>query len=514
MIFIDTFWGLAADHGDFRKSAAADFFDGHFKEAFVDVARIAFGAGDRHLVAFDEAFGGVAAADDGGNAEFTRDDGGVAGAAAAVRDDGRGLLHHRFPVRVGHVRDEDVARLDAVHFGGGFDDAHRTLTDLLTDGAALNEEAALALQRVAQLHVGALLLGLHGFGTGLQDVDLAVDAVLAPFDVHRTSVVLFNDAGELGEFDHVFVGDREAAAGVGVDFDFAHRTARSARRVEFHLEELAAERLADDRILARFKHGLVHVEFVGVDGALHDHFAEAVGSRDEDHLIEARFGVEREHHARGPLIGAAHALNARGKGDFGVREALVDAVGNGTVVVERREDFLHAGEHLIDADHVEEGFLLAGERSVGQVFRGGRRANGHGNFFLAVLEPFVEFTDFAFELGGERSGFDPAANFGAGFGQGLHVVDVERFQTGVDSFFKSAFLEEDAESFGSRGKTVGNADAGFGELAQKFAKRCILTANAVHIGHAKLTKGKNVTTLYHLCPLCPHHSADGNTGVD
>ena len=197
-----------------------------------------------------------------------------------------------------------------------------------------------------------------------------------------------------------------------------------------------------------------------------------------------------------------------------MREALVDAVGNGTVVVERREDFLHAGEHLIDADHVEEGFLLAGERSVGQVFRGGRRANGHGNFFLAVLEPFVEFTDFAFELGGERSGFDPAANFGAGFGQGLHVVDVERFQTGVDSFFKSAFLEEDAESFGSRGKTVGNADAGFGELAQKFAKRCILTANAVHIGHAKLTKGKNVTTLYHLCPLCPHHSADGNTGVD
>ena len=79
---------------------------------------------------------------------------------------------------------------------------------------------------------------------------------------------------------------------------------------------------------------------------------------------------------------------------------------------------------------------------------------------------------------------------------------------------RKRFLQEDAERFGSRGKTVGNANAGFGELAQKFAKRCILTANAVHIGHAKLTKGKIVTTLYHLCPLCPHHSADGNTGVD
>jgi hypothetical protein len=38
---------------------------------------------------FRTQFGGVAAADDGRHAEFARDDGGVAGAPAAVGDDGR-----------------------------------------------------------------------------------------------------------------------------------------------------------------------------------------------------------------------------------------------------------------------------------------------------------------------------------------------------------------------------------------------------------------------------------------
>jgi hypothetical protein len=40
-----------------------------------------------------------------------------------------------------------------------------------------------------------LLLALHGFRARLQDVELAVGAVLAPFDVHRAAVVLLDDAG-------------------------------------------------------------------------------------------------------------------------------------------------------------------------------------------------------------------------------------------------------------------------------------------------------------------------------
>ena len=50
-----------------------------------------------------------------------------------------------------------------------------------------------------------------------------------------------------------------------------------------------------------------------------------------------------------------------------MREALVHAVADGAVVVERGEDLLHLVQHVLDADHVQEGLLLAGERGVGQV---------------------------------------------------------------------------------------------------------------------------------------------------
>ena len=488
---------------DFREGAALDFLNGHFLDAFVDVARVAFGAGHRHFVVFAEAFRGVAAADDGRDAEFAGDDGRVAGTTAAVRHDGGGLLHHRFPVGVGHVRDENVAGLNAIHFSGAVDDADRARADLLADGAALTEQAALGLERVAELHVGLVLLGLHRFRTGLKDVDLAVVAVLAPLDVHRTTVVLFNDAGEAGQFDHVFVGDGELAAVFGRDIDRADRAADGLVGFELHLDELGAERLADDRILAGIKDGLVDVELVGVHGALDHGFAEAVGGGDEDHLVEAGFGVEREHHAGGAAVGAAHALHAGGQGDFSVREALVDAVGDGAVVVEGGEDLLHVLEDGVDADDVEHRFLLTGEGGVGKVFSRGGRANGNGDFLLTVLEPFVEFADFLFELGRERSGFNPAADLGAGSGERLDVVDVKGGETLGNALLETAFLQEEAEGFGRGGETVRHADAGARELAEQFAERSVLAADAINVGHAKLTKGENVTTLYHAYPLKP-----------
>ena len=181
-------------------------------------------------------------------------------------------------------------------------------------------------------------------------------------------------------------------------------------------------------------------------------------------------------------------------------EALVNAVGDGAVVVERREHFLHAREHGVDADDVENRFLLTGERGVREVFGRGRGTNGDRDFGLAVLEPIVEFADFAFELGGERRGFNPAADFGTRGRKGLHVFDIEICKTFVDAFLKPAFANEEAECLSRGSKTVGNSDAGGRELAQEFAERRILAADAVHIGHAKLAERKDVTTLYHFLP--------------
>ena len=75
-------------------------------------------------------------------------------------------------------------------------------------------------------------------------------------------------------------------------------------------------------------------------------------------------------------VAAHHLLDRRRERDRGVLEALVHAVGDGAVVVERGEDVPDRLQHVVDAADVEEGFLLAGEGGVGQVL--GRGGGAHG----------------------------------------------------------------------------------------------------------------------------------------
>ena len=60
----------------------------------------------------------------------------------------------------------------------------------------------------------------------------------------------------------------------------------------------------------------------------------------------------------------------------GVREALVRAVGDGAVVVERGEDLPDRLEDVVDAADVEEGLLLPGEGRIRQVLGRGGGADG------------------------------------------------------------------------------------------------------------------------------------------
>ena len=76
----------------------------------IDVAGLAFGAGNRHLRAGLQLSCRVGRTDNGRNAEFAGDNGGMTGASAAIGDDGGGDLHDRLPVRAGRLRDQNVAR--------------------------------------------------------------------------------------------------------------------------------------------------------------------------------------------------------------------------------------------------------------------------------------------------------------------------------------------------------------------------------------------------------------------
>ena len=305
-----------------------------------DVAGVAVGAGHRHLRAVAQHARRVAAADHRRNAELARDDRGVAGAAAPVRHDGRGALHHGLPVGVRHVGHEDVARLDPVHLGGRLDQAHDALTDALADGATARQHVGFRFQAVSA-QVARALARFHGLRARLQDVELLVDAVPPPLDVHRAAVVLFDRHGEPRELVRLGVGDRESMPILVGDIDGDGRGARALAVAEHHAHGLRADGLAQDRRSLRDEVGLVEIELVRVHRALHDGLAQAVRSRDENDLIEARFRVQREHDARGPDVAADHALDAGGQGHGFVREALVDPIGDRPIVVEAGKYFTY-----------------------------------------------------------------------------------------------------------------------------------------------------------------------------
>ncbi len=117
-----------------------DRFD--VEQSRVDVTGVAVGATDGDRRAVLQRARRVAAADDRRNAELARDDRRMAGATAAVGDDRARALHHRFPVGIGQLGDEDVTRLHAVHFARRLHEPHRPLADLLADRAAARERLA------------------------------------------------------------------------------------------------------------------------------------------------------------------------------------------------------------------------------------------------------------------------------------------------------------------------------------------------------------------------------------
>ena len=399
--------------GDGRHLAALHFGHFGFQQAVVDVAGVAFGAAHRHQRAFFQMLGGVAAADHCRYAQLARNDGGVAGAATPVGHDGAGALHYRLPVRVGHVGHQHIAGLHPVHFGNAVHQPHRASADFLANGTAFGQHRAGALQLVAHLCL-ALGLALHRFGTRLQDVDQAVLAVLAPFDVHGAAVVLLDDQRIARQLLDVHIGQRIAVALLGGHvhgFDQAAVGGLFLRTGKHHLDQLAAQAAADHRVVAGLQHRLVHIELVRVDSALHHGLAQAIAAGDEHHIFKARFGVDGEHHAGGAQVRAHHALHAGRQGDHIVLETLVYAVADGAVVVKAGKHLFHLVQHVFDAHHVQKGFLLAGKRGVGQVFGGGRRAHCKAGLRVAGRQRGKGLGDGGLQIGRKRLGLDHGANF-------------------------------------------------------------------------------------------------------
>ena len=120
----------------FRHVVQSNIGNLYVQQAGVDKAGIAFGTGYGNFLTVFQQFGCIAAADNGRNAQFARDNRRVAGASAAVGNDGGSTFHHGFPIRIGHVGNQYVAGFDGIHLGSIFNQTYFTLSDFLTDGTA------------------------------------------------------------------------------------------------------------------------------------------------------------------------------------------------------------------------------------------------------------------------------------------------------------------------------------------------------------------------------------------
>ena len=295
----------------------------------------------------------------------------MTGTATAIGDNCCGAFHHRFPVRVGHVRDQNVARLHPFHFGRIHDDAHRARTDFLADratGGQYGDVVGIGFECIA-LFCFAFGLAFHGFRTRLQDVDFAIATVFTPFDVHWATVVFFDNHGVFGQFAYVFVADRVAVACFERHIHSFHATFFACLG-EFHFDQFRAHGAADDRGFALRQGWLEYIKLVGIDRALHHRFTQTVAGGDEYDLVKAGLGVHGEHHAGGSQIGAHHALYTGGQSDLGVGEAFVYAVGDGAVVVQRGKYVLDFVQYVVNARYIQIAFLLTGKGCVWQVFSG------------------------------------------------------------------------------------------------------------------------------------------------
>ena len=459
--------------------------------AGVDVAGIALGAAHGDLLAVLDQIQRVAGANHGRHAQFAGDDRRVAGAAATVGHNRGRALHHRLPVGVGHVGHQHIAGLDLVHVVDAADHAGGAAADALADGAALGQHRA-ALAELVTLHLGGLGARLHRLRARLQDVDAAGHAVLAPLDIHRPAVVLLDHQRLAGQLVHIFVGNGELHPQIGRRVLGAHALTRYIRIHHAHL--LAAQRAAQDGRLVLTQRGLVDVELVRVHRALDHHLAQAVAGGDKHHIAEAGFGVQGKQHARSARTRAHHQLHAGRQGDFLVLETMVHAVGDRAVVVEAGEHFLDLEHHVIGASHVQEGFLLAGEAGVRQIFGGCRGAHRHRHVATAVLgtQLGVGLADIAVQLRLQRRIHHPATDFPARFGQRLHVFHVQRAQAVEDPLVQRVVGDERLECVGSGGEPARYRDAQLGQVADHLAQRGILAADLCQVIQSQVLQPEDV----------------------
>jgi hypothetical protein len=137
-------------------------------------------------------------------------------------------------------------------------------------------------------------------------------------------------------------------------------------------------------------------------------------------------------------------------------------------------------EQRVAPAHVEERFLLAGERCVRQVLGSRRRAHRDGDVASAA-HALERFEDLAFEPRRERRRQDPLADACADGRERLDVVDVQRCQFLGDAGSKALVLQEVSISLCRSREAVRHFYAGLRKVTDHLAERGVLAADGLDV---------------------------------
>ncbi|KAK8914672.1 hypothetical protein VCV18_010991 [Metarhizium anisopliae] len=415
-----------------RQARHVQGLGGDVGRAVVHEARCALGARNRHVLAAVQHVRGVSRADHGREAQLAADNGGVRGASAVVRDDGRRALHHGHPVRVRRAGDQDGVVDKLVQVPGALDEAEPSRDGGVADREARGEDAPLAAHLV-YLEDGGVAGRVHRLRPGLDDKQLARHAVLGPLHVHGHAVVLLNRVRPAGELQDLLVAEDEGGLlGLG-GADVARRSPLVLDVAVHHLDGLVAALLVDNRHQAPVhQERLEYLVLVRVDGALDDVLAQPPRRVDEHHLVEAAFRVDGKHDAGAAHVGAHHLLHADRERDAHVVEPPGLAVADGAVGEERGIAPAAGVQEGIAPRDVEIRLLLAGKARLGQVFCRGAGAHRDAQVLAVGLaaELAIRGLDGGRRAAGPGAAEEEAADLVAGLPEGQLAVLPFGYQRG------------------------------------------------------------------------------------
>ena len=395
------------------------------------------------------SFTAALSTNDAGNTQLAGYDGSVAGHAAAIGYNSLRLLHSRYPVGSGHFGYQNFAFLELVNAGRiqnyMYAASHITRASRQTfDNYFAVSSHFLLLFRCATIFF--IATAPYGFRASLQDVNLVVALVNAPFHIHVAAIVSFNFLSAFSQFFDLSIGQLLLVLFIQRNHYFFAVASSLTNQLDI---------LTIDILLNDFSGSLINGVVIRGYSALYNVFAQAPSAFDKNVLIVAGSNVNSEHNACS--LGEYHHLYCCRKSNIQMVKALFFTIVYSAVGKAGSIAFLNLCYDGSSALNIQIGILLTSERSVRQVLSGSAGANCYEGISLADLfaQLFISFSNQVLQVLGHFLIHDSLANLGANLTQLSAVVHIQTGNQVFNLFIETGFFEEISVGASSGCKAIG-----------------------------------------------------------